>query len=46
MAQATLVRPVQVFELISQWGSIAARDYSQAERRLGSRGGRIIVVSE
>lgn len=36
----------RVFELISQWGSIAAGDYGQAERQLSSRGGRITVVSE
>lgn len=41
-----LGEPAWVFELISQWGSIAAGDYGQAERQLSSRGGRIIVVSE
>lgn len=36
----------RVFELISQWGSIAAGDYGQAEKQLSSREGKIIVVSE
>lgn len=46
MAQSSLGEPVRESELISQWGSITAEDYSQAERRLSSRGRRMTVVSE
>ena len=46
MVQTTVGEPVGVFELVSQWGFIAAGDYGQAERQLSSREGRIIVGSE